>query len=113
MKIPNFKITSKYRIDWIGGGVSILVDRKLWSRPHPDLNVETEHFEHCVVELKTDTRNIFLVLGYRPPNSNVKKFLKEYNSVLGLLRKYKSHEIIIGLDHNLDLIKASTHPQTN
>ena len=29
VKIPNYEITSKYRIDRIGGGVSILVDRKL------------------------------------------------------------------------------------
>ena len=29
------------------------------------------------------------------------------------LKKNRNHEIIIGIDHNLDLLKANSHPQTN
>ena len=75
--------------------------------------METNLLEHCVVELKTDTRNILLVSGYRPPNCNVRTFLREYNSLIMSLKKNKNHEIIIGIDHNLNLLKANTHPQTN
>ena len=75
--------------------------------------METKLLEHCVVELKTDTRNIVLVSGYRPPNCNVRTFIREYRSLITNLKKNKHHEIIIGIGHNLDLLKANTHPQTN
>ena len=29
------------------------------------------------------------------------------------LKKNRNHEIIIGIDHNLDLLKANSHPLTN
>ena len=65
------------------------------------------------MELKTDTRNILLVSGYRPPNCNVRTFLKEYGNLITSSKKNRNHEIIIGIDHNLDLLKANSHPQTN
>ena len=113
VKIPNYKIYTIHRVDKIGGGVCILSNCKLRSRHQPDLNVETNLLEHCVVKLKTDTRNILLVSGYRPPNCNVRTFLKEYNNLVSKLKKNKSHQIIIGIDHNLDILKANSHPQTN
>ena len=66
-----------------------------------------------IVELKTDKRNILLVSGYRPPNTNVRIFLKEYKELLHHLNKEKDHELIIGLDHNLDLLQSHQHPQTS
>ena len=113
VKLPNYKIYSTNRIDKIGGGVCILSSCKLCSRQCPDLNVETNLLEHCIAELKTDTRNILLVSGYRPPNCSVRTFLKEYSSLITKLKKNRNHEIIIDMDHNLDLLKANSHPQTN
>ena len=66
-----------------------------------------------VVELKTDRDNILLVSGYRPPNANYNVFIKEYISLLKKLNKLKQHKIILGIDHNLDLLKAHLHKQTN
>ena len=76
--LSTHKLTSKHRSDRIGGGVGIFVHKNLRSRARPDLKIETEIFEHVIVELKTDKRNILLVSGYRPPNTKVKKFLTEY-----------------------------------
>ena len=39
-------------------GVGILVSKNLRTRFRSDLHVATKHFEHVVVELKTDTHNI-------------------------------------------------------
>ena len=111
--LPTHKLTSKHRPDRIGGGVGILVHKNLRSRARPDLQIETEIFEHAIVELKTDKRNILLVSGYRPPNTNVRKFLIEYKNLIKQLNKEKDHELVIGIDHNLDLLKAHQHPQTN
>ena len=69
--------------------------------------------EHCVVELKTDNKNILLVLAYRPPNTNAKVFLTEYKKLLTNLKRRKDYEIIIGLDHNLDLLKSHLNQATN
>ena len=105
--------TNRNRLDRIGGGVSILVNKSLRSRARPDLTIETDILEHVVVELKTDKRNILLVSGYRPPNTNVRKFLREYKELLQSLCKHKDHELVIGLDHNLDLLQSHQHSQTN
>ena len=111
--IPGYKLINKNRIDRIGGGVCILIKQDLRSRKRDDLCVETQLLEHHVVEVKTDTKNILFVAGYRPPNSNVKTLLKEYNNLLVSLRKCRHHELVIGIDHNLDLLKTHSHSQTS
>ena len=67
VEVKGYKLISKARIDRIGGGVGILLKKDLRSRCRDDLCVEKQHLEHIVVELKTDTKNILLVSGYRPP----------------------------------------------
>ena len=74
--ITNYKLESKTRPDRIGGRVGILINKNLRSRPRPDLEQKTEILEHVIMEMKTDKRNILLVLGYRPPNTNIKKIPK-------------------------------------
>ena len=111
--LPNYKSFHKIRCDCIGGGTSILVNDRLRSRDRSDLLVETSYLEHCIVELKTNNRNILLVSAYRPPNTNAKVFLSEYKRLLNNLKKRKNHEIIIGMDHNLDLLKSHLNQATN
>ena len=78
VELKGYKLVCKNRVDRIGGGVGILLKRELRTRCRDDLCVETQHLKHIVVELKTDTKNILLVSGYRPPNTNVKTTLLEY-----------------------------------
>ena len=75
--------------------------------------METTYLEHCIIELKTDRKNILLVSAYRPPNTNGKVFLGEYKRLLDALKTHKNHEIIIGLDHNLDLLKSHLNQAMN
>ena len=65
------------------------------------------------MELKTDRDNILLVSGYRPPNVNYKVFIQEYTALLKKIKKQKRHKIILGIDHNLDFLKAHLHKPTN
>ena len=113
VSFDNYKFYSNPRKSRIGGGVATLINKSLRSRPRPDLHVESIHLEHIVVELKTDRDNILLVSGYRPPNANYNVFIKEYIAFLKKLNKLKQHKIILGIDHNLDLLKAHLHKQTN
>ena len=111
--IPGYKHYHTHRKDKMGGGVSILVRSNLRSRQRLDLNVTTKILEHQVVEMKTNKGNIFLVSGYRPPNTNSKEFLREYKTLLNALKKHKHHDLVIGMDHNFDLLKSASNTTTN
>ena len=111
--LPNYKSFHKTRKDRIGGGTSILVHSKLRSRERNDILVETELLEYNIVELKTNNRNILLVSAYRPPNTRARIFLAEYRKLLQKLKQLKGYEIVIGLDHNLDILKSHQNQVTN
>ena len=96
----------------MGGGTGILVHKSLRSRIRKDLEINLNTCEHTLIEVKTETNNLLVVSGYRPPNSNTKEFLTEYKQALKAWQKLKHHEIIIGLNHNLDFLKGEKHPQT-
>ena len=112
VEIPGYKCYHKHRPNKMGGGVSVLVNCKLRSRARPDLCIHTEIFEYVIVELKTNNSNILLISGYRPPNSNAKASLKEYDSIIKSLKQLKHHELILGLDHNYDLLKSAHNSNT-
>ena len=96
----------------MGGGTGILVHKTLQSRIRKDLEEDTKTFEHTVIEIKTENSNLLVVSGYRPPNSNTKEFLSEYKQAVKIWQKLKYHELIVGLDHNLDFLKSEKHPNT-
>ena len=48
---------------------------------------------------------------YRPPNTNISDFLEIFKYQMNKINNTKC-ECIIGLDHNLDLLKQSKHPKT-
>ena len=54
-----------------------------------------------------------IVVGslYRTPSTNPKKFNHAYNRLVNKITKEKK-EIILGMDHNLNLLKSSTHTET-
>ena len=110
--IPNYRLFGNVRSNKLGGGTGILVHKTLRSRIRKDLELDTKTFEHTVMELKTESANILVVSGYRPPNSNTKDFLSEYKQAVQIWQKLKYHELIVGLDHNLDFLKNDKHPNT-
>ena len=63
-------------------------------------------------EIITKGRNILLGSIYRPPNTNVKAFNKEINSIMGKIKLETHNDVVIGLDHNLDFLKSEKHTET-
>ena len=108
--IPNYRLFGNVRSNKLGGRTGILVHKSLRSRIRKDLEINSNTFEHTVIEVKTETNNLLVVSGYRPPNSNTKEFLTEYKQAVKAWQKLKHHEIIVGLDHNLDFLKSEKHP---
>ena len=110
--IPNYRLFGNVTSNKLGGGTGILVHKTLQSRIRKDLEITSKTFEHTVIEIKTETNNFLVVSGYRPPNSNTKEFLVEYKQAVKVWQKLKYHELIVGLDHNLDILKSKKHPNT-
>ena len=48
---------------------------------------------------------------YRPPNSPPLEFINKLNASISKI-KNEDKETILGMDHNLDLLKANTHKHT-
>ena len=67
-----------------GGGVGFLIKHELIYRELTDLNKSSNDpiFEHYFIELKGDHHNVILGSIYRPPNTNLDRFLVEYKSSL-------------------------------
>ena len=92
------------------GGVGFLIDSNLKFREF-NTSFTPSTFEVCLVEVKTENSKLLLVSIYRPPNGNSTLFCKEIDELFKLVKKEHEH-IIVGLDHNLDLLKLHIHSPT-
>ena len=109
--MPGYKLFNKCRQGKKGDGLCTLVSSDCISCQIDNVNLTTEYIEYLCVELNCRTRNVILANVYRPPNSNVKASIKELQLLFDKLTKsYDS--IIVCTDHNLDLVKSSTHSST-
>ena len=101
------------RLNKKGGGVGFLVRSDLQYRNRHDLDTseKTPSCENCYIEIKNNKDNVLVGSMYRPPNTNINDFLETFKSQMSKINNTKS-ECIIGLDHNLDLLKQSIHPKT-
>ena len=109
LSIPGYTLFTANRTHKHGGGVAILVAEALQCRRLITTNDNTNQ-EHCFVELKTATRRFILGSVYRPPNTDPDEFIKWFQTTVDTLKD--DSEMIIGLDHNLDLLKSDIHRPT-
>ena len=109
-QIADNNFVGKSRQHRKGGGVGFLINKKLKSRNLPDLKLNDNTVESLFVEIKGNHHNMVMGAIYRPPNMPVHSFLKSYSDMCSKLQKYKN--VVIGLDHNLNLLKSTRHSQT-
>ena len=75
-----------------------------------------ECIKHVIISIttKNDKRPITIGSLYRAPNTNDSKFVEEYSCLpKDLYKKSKSKTLILGMDHNLDFLKHSSHKRTH
>ena len=106
--LPGYQYVYKARMHKLGGVVGIFISDRIKHKSRPDLEVKTETFEHCIVELKLKNKKMLMCSGYRAPGENPGKFVQEYENVLSHMNS-TGLPVIIGLDHNLDLLKHKKH----
>ena len=96
-----------------GGGVGFLIKQGFIHHVPTDLNKSNYDttFEHYFIELKGDHQNIILGSIYRPPNTNLDRFMVEYRNSLECLNDMKNKEIILGMDH-INFLKHDVYPKT-
>ena len=90
-----------------GGGVGFLIRENILYTNRCDLCIKSDI-------IKCSKHNIVLGSLYRPPNTSESEFLISMKSILENHSKINKNrkEIILGMDHNLDLLKHSTHVPT-
>ena len=110
--IPGYKFYGAYRNGKRGGGTGILISHNMISRERKDLSMHIPEFENVTVELKTNSDSLYLSSLYRPPNCNERTFMKNYRKLLSKFSLPQQDRLILGLDHNLDLLKYEKHATT-
>ena len=68
----------------MGGSVSILISR---SRSLSTLNFNDSNTESCFAEIDDKGSKILVGSMYRPPNSDIKKFLTKYREITYAVKK--------------------------
>ena len=110
LQISGYDYIAKSRQNRKGGGVGFLINKKLKSRNVPELQLKDEIVESLFIEIKGNHHNMLIGAIYHPPNTPVGSFLNNYSDMCSKLHKHK--HVIIGLNHNLDLLKSTHHSQT-
>ena len=112
LSIPGYNLFKSNRKHKHGGGVAILVAEGIRCREvltNNNTNNSTNQ-EHCFVELKTATRTFIAGSIYCPPNTDPYEFINWFQSTIANLKT--TTDLILGLDHNLDLLKSDHHRPT-
>ena len=114
VNIPGYTHIGNFRTKKKGGGVSILLKEGLSYKRREDLDIFQKGFtESIFVEIiSKNGKKIILGSMYRPPNTQIEQFS---NNLIDIIHKAKNTgsnlipEIVIGMDHNVDLLKGMQH----
>ena len=110
INVPGYDFIGKQRTNKKGGGVGILINKNLKYKVRLDLEITDSILENCSIELKTSVKNIIIGSMYRPPNTNQREFVEDLKSYIEKIDS--KFELIIGMDHNMDLLKSEQNSAT-
>ena len=112
--IDSYDLVHRCRVHKRGGGVGILVSKSLKYKECKDIVSPIVENECVTIELELRSHERYVISSmYRPPNVNIQTFQTCYNSLICKMNKLRPKAIILGLDHNLDFLKSSTHSGTD
>ena len=114
VKIPNYMLISNHQSNCKGGGTAILVQNDILFKSHKDLDIFQEKtIESVFIEISSKSgKKITVGSLYHPPNNTPLEFTTKLNEITCKIKLEKDKEVILGMDHNLDLLKSGTHKST-
>ena len=117
VNVNGFTHMCNYRKEKKGGGVSILVRDGIAYRRRQDLDVFQEgHTESIFIEVKCrNGKQIIFGSMYKPLNTNNEQFIDNITEIVHKTKSAKdqySPELVLGMDHNIDLLNSKTHKPT-
>ena len=65
-----------------------------------------------MTEIALKKHKLLVCSLYWAPNTDQSKFLSDYKNFIEALTKNSEYKIILGMDHNLDLLKSHIHKKT-
>ena len=94
-----------------GMGVAILIRNKLRYKIQDLSTFHESVFENVIIEVEHSKKLTIVCSLYRSPNSSETEFNHYYKQLLDKLILETNKTILIGMDHNLDLLKSHIHMQ--
>ena len=92
----------------MGGGIGILCNEKIKHQPKKDLTLrDNENLESVFIKMTCKNhKNIIIESLYILPNTSETEFLNSYDYLLNKLKLESKKEVVLGLDHNFDLLNV-------
>ena len=115
IKIPGYTMIANNHQQNKGGGTAILIKDGLKYNRRKDLDIFIEkEVESVFIDfLSKSNKHITIGSMYRPPNNQDDAFTEAILKIKQKLSMEKEKkELIIGMDHNFDLLKSSEHKKT-
>ena len=118
VRIPGYTHVGNYRKNKKGGGVSILTRDGISHKRRLDLDVFKEGLTDSVfVEIRSKNgKHIILGSMYKPPNVDITQFSTDLSRIVNNTRWTQGKhlpELILGMDHNMNLLNGASHPPTH
>ena len=113
ISIPGYIFIHKPRKMKKGGGVGLLIKQNIRYHTVEKIKFASTEFESLFVVLELLNGDKIVVGSiYRPPNTNASLYNIEYGNILCSLKKLNAKSIILGMDHNMDLLHCNKHQKT-
>ena len=113
VKIAGYNFVHTDRVYKKGGGVGILIVSSAKYKERNDIKLDSLDCESCFIEVQTKNKPLIIGSIYRLPNSDINTFVSSLEKLLKKIKLEKNKHVVIGLDHNLDLLKSSIHKLTS
>ena len=115
VNIPNYHHITNYRSECKGGGTSILLHDSISCRRRKDLErFDEKLIESTYIKISGKNKKKFIIGSlYRSSNTEEEPLINHISSTIQKIWTEKeSKEIVLRMDHNMDLIKSQHHQAT-
>ena len=116
VNIPGYTLLCNSCLCNKGGGTCILVCSNIKYNKHKDLEVNVERkLEITYIEVTAKSGQKFRIGSlYRAPNTNPEPFSSHVHNIADTVHAKKGNKsLILGMDHNMDLLMSACHHATS